>query len=275
MSNHLVAVIVCLDYSDYLEHTLRVNQPLFDDLVIVTAQEDKGTLAVCERYGARPVLCPYFKRKGSFNKALAINLGLAHLDLTDTWILQLDADTALPRNTRKLLWNSPLDPLSIYGVDRVECPSYEEWIGHLVEPDPAQKHYFLRPPRGWKLGTRLLHHDYGDYVPIGFFQLWHSASGITRYPTVQNSSAEHTDVLHALQWPPERRHLFPSIMAVHLGTGPAVMGANWNGRSSPPFGPLVGRAVAVPEIQQGGVDDGHHHHPPHPHPHPKPPYRPC
>ena len=92
------AITVCLHYDDFLEQTIRVNQSLFDDWVVVTSQGDTGTIAVCQRYGVRTAFCPYFQRKGeSFAKALAINIGLSHLKLED-WVLHLDADTALPRN---------------------------------------------------------------------------------------------------------------------------------------------------------------------------------
>ncbi|MGB2612785.1 MAG: glycosyltransferase family A protein, partial [Isosphaeraceae bacterium] len=120
------AVTVCLHYDDFLEQTIRVNQSLFDDWVVVTSQEDAGTVAVCQRYGVRTAFCPYFKRGGDFAKALAINIGLAHLKIED-WVVHLDADTALPRNARKHLANVELDPSCIYGIDRVECPSLEAW----------------------------------------------------------------------------------------------------------------------------------------------------
>ena len=82
---HLECVSVCLHYDDFLEQTIRVNQSLFDDWVVVTAQEDEATIRVCERYGVRIARCPFFQRGGeSFAKALAINIGLAHLKITTT-----------------------------------------------------------------------------------------------------------------------------------------------------------------------------------------------
>jgi hypothetical protein len=123
------AVTVCWNYSDFLEQAARINQPLFDDWVIVTHQEDKGTLAVCERYGLRVAYCPYFQRHGSsFNKALGINIGLAHTALNidrnsgkgeGTFICHIDADTVLPRDFRNQLNNIPLDTTAIYGIDEL------------------------------------------------------------------------------------------------------------------------------------------------------------
>ncbi len=233
---HIEAVTVCLHYDDFLEQTIRVNQPLFDDWVVVTSQADAGTIAVCTRYGVRTAFCPYFNRGGQdFAKASAINIGLAHLKLED-WVLHLDADIALPRSTRKHLANVELDPSCIHGIDRVECSSKAEWLSWLTNPDPYEKHYFHRGPRNWPAGSRVGHFDYGGYAPIGFFQLWNRASGITRYPSVQRWDAEHTDVLHAIQWPRPKRVLIPEITAVHLSTGGKDWGVNWHGRKSPRFG---------------------------------------
>ncbi len=234
---YIEAVTVCLEYDDFLEVAIRQNQGIFDEWVVVTAQYDKGTRAVCERYGVRVAFCPYFKRHGAkFNKALAINIGLAHLKLSD-WIVHIDADMILPRGTRRHLRNVELDPTCIYGIDRVMCPSYEAWHEHLLHVDKYEKHYFGKPPHNWHVGTRLLHHDYGGYCPLGATQLWNRESGITRYPTVQDADAEHTDILHSLQWPRTHRVLIPEIYGIHIGTGGPNMGANWHGRTTPRWGP--------------------------------------
>lgn len=265
------AVSVCLHYDDFLEQTARVNQPHFDDWTVVTTKEDTGTRSVIERYGLREALCPetYFTRCGSeFCKALAINIGLAHSGAKDCWTLHLDADIALPRNARKLLANLTLDTNSLYGCDRVECPSYEAWVDYLVQPDLTQKHYFARGHKDWKHGTRLLHFDYGGYVPIGYFQLWHTDSGVTRYPTQQNSNAEHTDMLHGLQWDREHRRLIPEFYVTHLATGPLTMGSNWNGRKTPRFGPSKAMTSQAVQAQEPGHRPPHHH----PEPHPRPPH---
>ena len=231
------AVTVCLNYADFLEHSIRANQSHFDDWVVVTSKEDRDTLVVCERHGVRAVFCPHFKKNSSsFNKALAINLGLAHLKCSD-WMVHLDADTILPRNFRGLIENIEPRKDCIYGVNRVHCPSWEEWQRFLSETNTDQKHYFIHPPGGWKIGTRLSHFDYGGYVPIGFFQMWNREARITRYPTIQDGGAEHTDVLHALQWERPNRVLIPEIIAIHLESEPGPMGANWNGRTTKKFGP--------------------------------------
>jgi hypothetical protein len=151
-------------------------------------------------------------------------------------MIHIDADTVLPGNFRKLVENAELRKDAIFGIDRVNCPSWDEWQRYRTSSFADQKHYFIQPPGGWHIGTRLSHHDYGGYVPIGFFQMWNRESNITRYPTTQDGGAEHTDLLHGLQWPRPNRILIPEIIAVHLESEPSAMGANWKGRTTKTFG---------------------------------------
>jgi hypothetical protein len=88
-------------------------------------------------------------------------------------------------------------------------------------------------------GARIAHFDYGGYCPLGFFQLWNvNRSGIHRYPVQFQGTAEHTDVLHAIQWDRRDRALIPELIAIHLETKSdkaTTMGANWSGRTTPEF----------------------------------------
>ena len=225
------AVSVCLHYDDFLEQTIRVNQSLFDDWVVVTAREDQATRNVCERHGVRIALCPYFERNERFAKALAINIGLAHLRLED-WVMHLDADTALPRNTRKHLANVELDPSCIYGIDRVDCPSLEAWKSYLTDPDPYAKHYFYRGPHDWRIGSRVGHFDYGGYAPIGFFQLWNRAT--RNHPLPQRTGLRCRAHGHAT---------CPSVAALEACAHPRNHGGSSEHRRA-----RVGRELARPQV---------------------------
>jgi hypothetical protein len=125
----------------------------------------------------------------------------------------------------------PLDPTTSPRA----APAPSPRPGHLFQ---HRNHCLLSPPP-FPLGSRLVLREQGGYVPIGFFQLWHGRHG-RRYP-LRQGNAEHTDVLHALQWPRDKRRLLEEVFAVHLESEPSRMGANWSGRKTAPFGP-----VAVP-----------------------------
>jgi hypothetical protein len=234
----LEAVTVCRGFSDILEHTIVANQSLFDRWIIVTSHDDDGTHRVCKRHGIDHVDTDAFSRKGEqFNKALGINVGLAHLTCSD-WVLHLDADILLPPRTRHFLDNAELDPTCIYGIDRFDLFGWDEFQ-KLKHSDHAQYEWqcLVHPAPGTTFGTRLVHYDYGGWLPIGFFQLWHAQSKITRYPVKAQTNAEHTDVLHAMRWPRPKRVLLPEILGLHISSERVGWGANWNKRVSKPFGP--------------------------------------
>jgi hypothetical protein len=244
------AVTVCSNYADFLAETVDSVLAVVDDWVVVTTPGDEATKRLCKRRGLRCLPTEVFARDGGgFNKARGINYGLSHLSGSD-WILHIDADVWLPPGTRHHLLHAELDRANIYGIDRLNCVGYEAWraflLQHRVEPQ-YEWSCLVKPLSVPKLplGARIAHRDYGGYCPLGFFQLWHGSAGKS-YPITYRGDAEHTDVLHALQWPRPRRALLPEVLAVHLESEPAPMGANWKGRSTKPFGPQPAPAPAPP-----------------------------
>jgi hypothetical protein len=232
------AVTVCVNYGDFLREVVPWNLPHFQDWCIVTSPEDHETQDVCRRWKLRCVVTNVHKTGGApFNKARAVNHGLNHLTRKH-WLLHLDADIVLPTRFGAFLANAELQPDCLYGIDRVNCPSWEAW--QRYQQDHAAKtdvNWFVGPPGAWRLGSRLVHGDYGGYVPIGFFQLWHSAVR-HRYPMTLDGSAEHSDVLHGVEWDRPRRVLLPEVIGIHLiSQGGEALGINWAGRKTPRFGP--------------------------------------
>ena len=47
----LVAVTICISYSDYLECVIEANRVHFDRWVVVLVPEDRATHELCARYG--------------------------------------------------------------------------------------------------------------------------------------------------------------------------------------------------------------------------------
>lgn len=228
-------ITTCVNYSDFLEHSLKENLNHVDGITIVTTHEDKATQGVCQKYGVACVQTDVFTEWGDkLNKGRAINLGIAHLR-NDDWILHLDADIVLPHKFRSTLGMHPLDKTKIYGADRLNTKSYENWMQHKDAMIPQHEngcHVWAHPQVS--LSSRLVHGQYG-YVPIGYFQLWHSSQN-KRYP-VNQGSAEHTDMLFGLQWPKVKRQLLPELFVYHLESESAPQGVNWDGRKTKHFGP--------------------------------------
>lgn len=236
------AVTVCVGYADFLAVTLPRNDPLFDRWVIVTTPEDTATRELCRRYGKIPVVTREFYRDNNpFNKARGINKGLDQLSHTG-WVLHLDADILLPPAFRRVVRDADLDPMVLYGCDRVMIRNYADWQ-RLQGSGYLQHDYHCRVnfPAGLDVGCRWANDQYG-YCPIGFFQMWHSSADLYRgahlrpYPTSHNDAAR-ADVQFAIQWDRRHRALLPEVVAVHLESEPARLGANWRGRTTRPFGP--------------------------------------
>jgi hypothetical protein len=230
------AVTVCVNYADFLTWFLLANRLHFDRLVVVTDEGDTRTAALCEHYGVECVRTNVFYEGGlAFDKGAGINAGLAKLD-RDGWVAHLDCDIVLPPRTRKLIEAAKLDPASIYGIDRMLCQNFEDWIEFIVTPEVQHSQNIFINARAFPLGTRV-GALWGDgYVPIGFFQLWHpGTSGKHVYDG--HCDAGRGDFAFATSWPRAQRGFIPEIMSVHLESEKSAIAANWRGRKSIPFGP--------------------------------------
>lgn len=243
-------VTVCVDYADFLSVTAPVNRGLFDRWVVVTTERDEATREVCRRYNLETVLTEDFHKDGpGFSKARGINRGLETLSAA-CWRLHLDADVILPNVLHQLLTAAELQEDIIYGCDRVMIKGWSEWTKFRDSRFQWHDwHYRLSCPP-YPVGTRWVSPHYG-YVPIGFFQLWHSGAdqyrGVRhrRYPELHNNAAR-CDVQFGLLWDRPKRALLPEVFAAHLESGDVAMGANWKGRTTAPFGPPAVNGVTLP-----------------------------
>jgi len=232
------AIQTSVDYGDFLAWTLPENKHHFDNTLIITAPHDKLTQSICAHYHVRCIPTDVWWNNGDlFNKARGINLGLSQLALTERdWVLHLDADLWLPPRTGEILHSLKLDPTCIYGIDRMECQSFPDWIGFKCNPSIQHEFNVFVKPRAFPLGARLVLLNADGYVPLGCFQLWNPAvSRIIHYAESQNNAAR-SDMLFAMQWPRIKRQHLPEIVGIHLESEkPETMGRNWNGRVSKPF----------------------------------------
>lgn len=231
------AVITCVSYGDYLAWTLPANKQHFNRMVVVTRPDDQLTQQLCAYYHVEcyPTY-DWHRNDDAFNKAKGINYGLSKL-AKDGWVVHMDADIYLPPRSRSILQRISLAPQCLYGVDRMECWSFADWIKFLSAPPLQHEWEIFVHNRPFPLAVRIAKLDRDGYVPIGYFQLWNpSGSGVYHYPE-HHTTAARSDMLFAMQWTRDRRHLIPEIIATHLESERAAMGANWNGRATRAFGP--------------------------------------
>jgi hypothetical protein len=208
--------------------------------IVVTsdASFDDATRDLCREYGVRCVSTGLFYARGAkFAKGRAINKGLDQCHRRG-WILTMDADIILPEQTSWMLARLDLDKTAIYGIDRVLVPNAASWKSFLSRRSPQYRwSSVVETPSEFPLMARYVHQTEG-YCPIGFFQLRHGESARIardlRYPEDGNE-ATHTDVQFSLLWDRQKRHLIPEIVAYHLDSCAAPIGANWCGRVTPEF----------------------------------------
>lgn len=245
----LEGIIICCQYSDFLSHTLPLNKGHFDKLVVVTSTTDIKTQRLCEYHHVECIQTDTFYENGdAFNKAKGINIGLKSLN-QEGWVLHVDGDIVLPPLFRETLEPIDLDENFIYGVDRLMCTNYQDWSNHMMNPHLTQEAFiFIHPHcKSMPVGSRVAKYATADgYIPIGFFQLWHpKVSGINHYPQ-EHGDAGRSDMLFAMQWPRNKRGFIPEIITIHLESEKLeVMGKNWEGRKTIPFGPVIQSTIPV------------------------------
>lgn len=231
-------VLVSLNYGDFLAHTLPENLEHFDHVVVVTHHSDHMTKWVCNKYSVEYVEAHCFDEDGDrFNKGRAIQIGISHLPKEIDWIVHIDADIVIPPGFRNLLKKHKLNKDYLYGVDRVNVFGFKKWceVRELIHPH-YKDHWFVELPDNCPVGSRIIHREHG-WLPIGFFQMWHKDQN-KKYP-IHEGTAEHSDVLFAIQWHRKHRHLLPEVFVYHLESvlKQGKMGMNWFGRKSPQFCP--------------------------------------
>ena len=225
------AVTVCLHYDDFLEQTIRVNQSLFDDWVVVTSQADAGTIAVCQHTA-------YARRSARTSSTAASNSQEASGDQHRPGSPQARrlgpppgrryrAARDAASTWRTWSWTLPVFTGSTGSTARLSPPGKTGWS----TPTPTRSITFITVRNGRSVPGSATSTT-AAMPRSGFFSSG-TGHGVLRYPSVEGWDAEHTDMLHALQWPRSKRVLIPEITAVHLSTGGKDWGLNWHGRTRP------------------------------------------
>lgn len=198
------AVQVCVDYADVLGHTLRINRPLFDRFIIVTAPHDIETQEICRDYDVELVVSERFWHDGAFfNKAAGLNEGLRHA-ATDL-VCSVDADTILPPSVLHHV-ACINDRESLYGMARKIHLTYADYLTESGEIRATAPGY-----------------------TIGFFQLfWRSSAFFPGEFEESYLTAAHYDIEFMAHWPASRRMHLGDLVASHIG--PRQI--NWFGRHS-------------------------------------------
>lgn len=111
------AITVCVNYADFLEHTIRNNKEIFYEYLVVTSHDDLETQRLCLDNKVNYLISDRVDQDGGFHKGKAINDGIMDLNCKD-WVCVIDADTLIESQSfRKALSKYiPLDENCLYGL---------------------------------------------------------------------------------------------------------------------------------------------------------------
>ena len=227
----LVAVTICINYSDYLECVVG-NRVHFDRWVVVTVPLDRATHELCAKYGIECIDSALLQPDGKDfhavdNKGPVLNEGIEHVmrdaQATDeiagvdaqgsrlrqitnhespitpaTWCVVLDADVLLPRYFGERVRAMPLESGCLYAMGgRKVCETREQFE-------------MLRSCEPW---DRLVARN---SQAIGYFNLFSLDALPNRYPVrMGKEGSAHDDFLFTTSFLPSTRRVLP-FTAIHL-----------------------------------------------------------
>jgi len=122
------AIIVCVDYWDYLKVTLPWNKEHFSRIVVVTSHEDRRTQQVVKAIGSAEcwVTNAFYRDGHPFNKGRAIEEAFDVLG-REGWFCQLDADVLIPKDADL---NDGVEIGRLYLAKRRLGPELDQWHEH-------------------------------------------------------------------------------------------------------------------------------------------------
>ena len=201
-------IITSVDYNDFLILSLENNTKYFENITVVTSNDDIICQNICKSYGVKCITTDaFYEDDFVFNKGKAINIGIESI-VNPEFILLLDADIIV---TNKFdLSNLELDTL--YTSDRWICYNhfqYEKWEKGETSVNNLPKY----------------ERDNG----YGFFQLFNfnNSLDVKWYPhELENSS--HPDLKFSSYFSKKQTI---DVDIIHLGD----VKKNWDGRKSEKF----------------------------------------
>lgn len=202
--SEIIAITVCVNYSDILKHTICQNSKFLKKWYIITDKNDKDTIRLINKLKISNVTLLYYNHffvNAKFNKGGAIKCIQEYTDNehTNSNILILDSDIYLPDNFLEKL-PIIIEENTLYGVkERLDYWSYDDYI------NDKNPHKYI----------------YGDKF-VGFFQLYNNSNTELKYKDSNNCSTCDMEFLRLF---PNKIHI--DISVKHLGRD----GVNWNGRN--------------------------------------------
>jgi hypothetical protein len=126
MSNNLTAVVVCINYSKFLELFFKYNKEFFDYIIVETDKNDNATIEVCKKNKCILIISDEFYVNGIVKRGKAYN---AMFPFLKDWIALMDVDTILSQQFGNFWQNNKdsLDIQNMYGMRRMICSKLQDF----------------------------------------------------------------------------------------------------------------------------------------------------
>lgn len=221
------AIIVSVDYGDLLDVTLHYNRHHFDEVMVVTTQDDRDTQAVAIAADADLCLTGAFYHDGAaFNKWKALEEGLDCFGRQGL-ICIMDADVLWPQVIPDFEYEKGClyTPIRHTKVEiNGPVPPEDEWESYPEHPNCGE----------WAGWTQIFHADDPHLGAAPWHETnWRHAGG--------------ADSFFQMKWPVKCKKR-PPFRVLHLGED----GVNWCGRATPY---IDGRIPSESEDRRRMLDD--------------------
>jgi len=236
----ITALLVSVNYSDYLEAILPLNTLQFDQIIVLTIESDKECQDLCSKYSN--VKCLVFrdgilKRNGKkFNKGAIINKGFEYLNRIrySDWLVMTDSDIVFPENFKELMLSKEKDTNILYGMFRAHCARLAQLESKRHEITLG-KHkpnidIFMGYCQIFIYNAKKL--EYSEDHNAGFSDILFLTNFSEEFkpPLITNNNV-HRDVFEGLLRINNFKLLSKDDFVIHLGRSEK----NWTGRITPLF----------------------------------------
>lgn len=219
-----------VNYSDYLNYTLKYNIEIFDEIHIATTANDKDTQKIVEEYNTKynniklTITDIFYTNNALLNKGAAINLLLQSIPKTG-WVLIGDADCVYPLMLKTS--TSQLDPNFLFGMHRHIVETAKDLEKEVFRMNNL-KHYqeFFEDLKS--------QHGYVHRLILGYCQLFNLSSVFLQnknliYP--DGRSCRYVDTIFSRSNFNRKYKQLLDTYCIHLGK----TAINWYGRKSDTF----------------------------------------
>lgn len=220
----------CVNYSDYLDHTLKYNIEIFDEIHIATTTKDEATPKIIKKYNEKynnvkiTTTDIFYSNGALLNKGAAVNLILQSIPKED-WVLIGDADCIYPQMLKEAVKN--LDVNYLYGVYRHIINTghnLQEQVDHMNNLRTDDELF----------NSIKSKHGYIHRLILGYCQLFNFSSRFLQdknlvYP--DGRSCRYVDTIFSRSNFNRRYKRLLETYCIHLGE----TAINWYGRRSDKF----------------------------------------